>query len=374
MKERKNKGEVGVSLDRDRLRLNWRYAGKRYYLYLGLPDTRINRIVAEGKARMIEGDMATGNFDPTLAKYKPVAAEPESQITADELFAAFMQERSKSLYDASLEKYRITHKHLQQFFPDERATRLTERNAEQFRSWLSQRMQPITLKERFTLLVAAWQWGIKQKLVEENPWLSSLKRIRVPPKQRVKPFTREEIRQILEGFRSDRYYAHYADFVEFLLGTGCRTGEAIGLRWGHISDDFSSVWIGESMSRTGERKATKTNQARDVPLTERLQAMLKARRPAKVKVDDLVFPAPKGGAIDGGDFRNRAWKAVLTKMNVPYRKPYTTRSTLISHALAQGLPVAEVAELTGHDPAVLYKHYLGSVASRSKLPDLLGDN
>jgi integrase len=109
MKERKNKGEVGVSLDRDRLRLNWRYAGKRYYLYLGLPDTRINRIVAEGKARMIEGDMATGNFDPTLVKYKPVAAEPESQITADELLLpSCRSDRSRSTMPV-WKKYRITH-------------------------------------------------------------------------------------------------------------------------------------------------------------------------------------------------------------------------------------------------------------------------
>jgi integrase len=68
-----------------------------------------------------------------------------------------------------------------------------------------------------------------------------------------KPCTREEIQMIIEGFQSDRYYNHYADFVEFLFGMGCRTGEAIGVRWGHLSDDCSSVWVGENVSR-GVRK------------------------------------------------------------------------------------------------------------------------
>ncbi len=50
-----------------------------------------------------------------------------------------------------------------------------------------------------------------------------------------KPFTSEEIKAIIQGFEQDRYYSHYAGFVEFLFGTGCRTGEAIGLCWKHLN-------------------------------------------------------------------------------------------------------------------------------------------
>lgn len=88
-----------------------------------------------------------------------------------------------------------------------------------------------------------------------------------------KPFTREEIGAIILAFRTNRYYYHYSDYVEFLFGTGCRTGEAIGLRWKHLSEDCSTVWSGETLSR-GVRKATKTNRARVVTLTEKLTKML----------------------------------------------------------------------------------------------------
>ncbi len=110
--------------------------------------------------------------------------------------------------------------------------------------------------------------------------------------------------------------------MEFLFGTGCRTGKAVGLQWKHLSDDCNNVWIGESLSR-GIKKETKTGRERTIPLTIRLQQLLLSRRPADPNPEDLVFPAPGGGAIDDHNFRNRAWKQVLEKLNIPYRKPYS---------------------------------------------------
>jgi len=42
------------------------------------------------------------------------------------------------------------------------------------------------------------------------------KRIKLAPKQMPKPFSREEI-GVIQGFRTDRYYHPYTDFVEFCL-------------------------------------------------------------------------------------------------------------------------------------------------------------
>ena len=43
------KGTVSVQVFKDRLRLCWSYHGKRYFLYVGLPDSKINRVVADTK-------------------------------------------------------------------------------------------------------------------------------------------------------------------------------------------------------------------------------------------------------------------------------------------------------------------------------------
>ncbi len=364
------KGTVNIEAYKDRLRLRWGFSGQRYCLYIGLPDTQVNRKAAEGKARQIELDIASGNFDRTLIKYKTEQQVKREPLKIAEFFYNFMQEKAKSIYKRSLEKYKATHGYLQKYFKDKQAITVTVLVAEKFSEWLSSQISPLTAKERLTLISACWEWGVKQELIDTNPWSELVARIKVPPKQKPKPFTSEEIEKIIHAFYNDFYYRHYADFVEFLFGTGCRTGEAIGLRWEHISSDCSSVWIGESFSR-GVRKSTKTNKSREITLTSRLQKILNNRKPENPNPNDLVFPTPKGHPIDDHNFRNRAWKTVLSNLDIDYRKPYNTRHTLISHALEQGMNPVMVAQLTGHNVATLYENYAGSVNSRPRLPDIL---
>ncbi|MDZ4871045.1 MAG: Tyrosine recombinase XerC [Chroococcidiopsis cubana SAG 39.79] len=248
-KKKAAKGTVVVQIFKERLRLVWSYAGKRYFLYLGLPDSKTNRIVADQKARQIEGDMATGNFDPTLKKYKFEAVSRRSQISAVALFEQFTESKAKYLATPTLAKYAAIVGYFKQCFGDNPASAIAEVDAEAFTDWLLTQIEPITAKDRLALIKACWRWGIEQDLVESNPWKEISKRIKPAPKQPPKPFSREEMGAIVHAFRSDRYYHHYADYVEFLFGTGCRTGEAIGLKWKHVSNDCSTVWIGESLSR-----------------------------------------------------------------------------------------------------------------------------
>ena len=229
--------------------------------------------------------------------------------------------------------------------------------AEEFMNWqLKKELSNDQVKRRLEELKACWKWH----KAENNPWEVIAKRIKVPPKQKPKPFSREEMNNIIQGFRNDRYYSCYTDFVDFLFGTGCRIGEVIGLKWKHISDNCSQVWIGEQLTR-GKRKSTKTNRARTITLTPKLQKLLVNRRPINVDPDSLVFTAPRGGAIDDGNFRNRAWQDILTSLGIDYRKPYNTRHTLISHALDLQMNPVMVAQLTGHDVKTLYENYAGNV-------------
>lgn len=382
--KKKPKGTVKIESDKGWLRLRFTYAGKRRAFALGLPDTNINRKFAEQKARQIELDILSSNFDTTLQKYKPQKTQEEIEaelITIEELILKFIEYKSKFVSSPrSLEKYQSVVTHLRTF-------NLKSRNAlgslvnqfavdfkpdysEQFYQYLSGKLAPLTLKQSIVWLSACWQWGIEQEIVESDPWKPLIKRVKVPPKQMPKPFTSKEIKTIIQGFDQDRYYSHYAGFVEFLFGTGCRTGEAIGLCWKHLNEDCSTVWVGEGLSR-GIRKATKTNRARTITLTSRLRSLLLSMKSENLDLDRPVFTSPKGNPIDDHNFRNRAWKSVLSKVGVEYRKPYNTRHTLISHALNQGMNPVEVAQLTGHDVQTLYENYAGNVNSRPRLPEII---
>lgn len=285
------KGAVVVRSIKGRLRLVWTFCGKRYFFALELSDTRANRAIAELKAKQIERDIVNDLFDPTLEKYRAAYQRRGAGMSAVEVFEKYIAYKAKTLKQRSLEKYTFTLSHLRQFFRSEVAT---EGKCEQFKDWLSNRMEPITLKQRISFLKSAWAWAIEKKWVDENPWIEALRQVKVPPKQRAKPFSTEERRKIMAAFRRSHYYSYYADYVEFLLSAGCRPGEACALRWKHITDDCALVWVGEAYSR-GELGATKTNEQRFLRLTARLQDLLKSRRSPDAKPDDLVFPAAKGG-------------------------------------------------------------------------------
>ena len=73
-----SKGSVQVIASHGRLQLRFRVSGKRHYISLGLPDTPKNRELGETKARKIELDILSGQFDSTLQKYK---SEPLLNLT-----------------------------------------------------------------------------------------------------------------------------------------------------------------------------------------------------------------------------------------------------------------------------------------------------
>lgn len=310
--------------------------------------------------------MRAEQFDSTLEKYRQSGGCGETQ-TIVHLFERYTQYKAKRLDPSSLQKYRGLAGHLSQFFRGQDADRLREDRAIQFRDYLLKQLAPITVRERIILLKSAWRWGQKRGFVKENPWLDVT--VKVPPKQKPRPFTKEEKQQILEGFRSDPDYSYLADFVEFMLSTGCRPGEAAGLRWRHLSQDCSEIWIGEAWVR-GQQKPTKTNRSRSYILTSRLQQMFLRRRPAKYNPEEPVFVARRGGQIDDHNFRNRAWKSVLVKVGVEYRKPYNTRHTFVSHAYHQGLTLSDISDITGHSEETILRHYLGSIRGRATLPEL----
>jgi integrase len=364
------KNLVNVESVNDRaLRLRWRYGGKRYCLALGLSDNVTNRTVAEGKARQIELDILSGHFDLTLDRYRlQPKLEQRVRTTVPELFQKFILEKEKDVYARTMKKYDVALKNLSEYFRAKQAVEITENLAQAFSESLSSAISDSTLKERIGIIRAAWDYGIKLKLVHENPWEVVLRRIKVSPKQPPKPFTKLEMDKIIQGFKADLHYDFYANYVEFLLYSGVRIGEAIALRWSHVSDDCSTVWIGESMSN-GVLKTTKTNKSRVLKLSQRLQKLLICRKPEAIAPQRLIFEAKNGGFLDAHNFRNRAWVKVLARADVPYRKPYNTRHTMISHALESGLSPTAVAQLSGHDVETLYQNYAGSVQSHPQLPD-----
>jgi integrase len=333
--------KVGIQTKEGRLILAWN-DGKRRTMAIGMPDSPPGRALAEKTKAEIEWDWRIGQYDPSLLKYRPrTLGKNASDITTAELFERFSkhQQRSQGLAQSSIEgRYqpirRMLEKHLLIA-----ADGVGRKQAEAFADLCDRTLSPATARARVALLKSAWDWAAKTsqcQLPQQNPWDGIGDRwSRYQQPKSPAAFTAAEVTRIIAGFRNSPHYAHYADFVFFQLNLATRPGEAIGLKWRSVSDDFSEVWIGESYYR-GTQGPTKTRMARTVKLGPAMANMLRARKERlNPKPDDYVFASKSGGPIDDHNFRTRAWAKVLESLGIPYRKPYTTRKTCITHSPVQ---------------------------------------
>lgn len=98
------------------------------------------------------------------------------------------------------------------------------------------------------------------------------------------------------------------------------------------------------------------------PCNQTLKAFLEEIKPTEVRLEDLVFPAKKGGYIDAHNFAARAWLKILKSLGMTtdndlYRPPYCTRHTFINLCLEAGIDAKDVASWVGNSPEMIYKHY-----------------
>ncbi|MCD8485511.1 MAG: site-specific integrase [Desertifilum sp.] len=379
-----SKGSVVVMAEKGRLRLQMPralYGGNRKYLYLGLADTPENRKAAEVKARQIELDILSDNFDSTLAKYKPqthltVVEKPNPAVTLKdgwEMYFTFRRATwSPSTTNAMGNRFRQVFNKI----PES----LEWNSGVQVRDWLMRNYTPDSCRRTLQQFSACGDWLVSSGKIPSHSFTGLANEIRISRSKKrsneIDPFTREERDRIIDAFKTNQYcsryaakdkrHSNYAGFVKFLFFTGCRPSEAKGLKWEDIHEKFilfrQSVVPGENGYE--EKEGLKTQAERKFLINGQLRAILEdAKQKSK---SEYVFPSPTGGFIDQGNFSQRVWKPLLVAMGIRYREPYQTRHTFITLCLESGIDVKDVSRWVGNSPEIIYKHYAGN--KRNLLP------
>lgn len=337
------------------------FAGKQKWINLGLDDTELNREITQHKVKEIELDLKTKNFDYSLDKYKPAShlrvVRPDS-LPFENLWDQYIKVKTLKIEQTSLVMhFRPIARRVEKYGKPIKS----RQDATKFLLWLDTQVSAETSRKTVQNLSACYEWGIQQGLVKENPFEGLSKAIRRGSSSKLKPFSRKERERIIRAFESDPFYSHYAPFVKFLFMTGCRTSEAVGLCWRHVPLDCSFVEFKEAVVHAGGkliRKTTKTGEPRVFPCNPGLKQLLLSIRPSNSDPDAPVFPSPRyGKPINASNFVKRAWKKVLFKAGVEYRKQYLTRHSFITFALEQGVDAKDVASWVGNSPEVIYQNY-----------------
>ena len=393
-------GCVGIEEYRGKIRLRLPRQicdGKQQWISTGLQATAENWKEAQSKASEIEEDISTGNFDPTLGKYKPKTYltlvkpvdKPQETLTLEKLWERYTEYKSKLIEATTIKATYKRVKNLIASFPSKDL-----KDAVAMRDWLLANKSLYTAKFALTHLSGCCEWAIESNLIESNPFAKMAYHIKESKIQEIDgdgediaPFTAQERDAIIEAFENSRYYKHYTNFVRFLFMTGCRTGEAIALKWKHINPQMTQITFCESFSsHFSLRKDTKNHQSRKFPINAQLKALLESIKPKDCDPEDLVFPSPTGREIDGHNFLNRAWKGyknrhgnqvdgIVTQLVKEgkverYRCQYNTRHTFITMALEANVSVPQVAKWVGNSPEIIMKHYAGTLR-QVQVPELL---
>jgi len=242
-------------------------------------------------------------------------------------------------------------------------------------------------KRHLKQVSACLTWGKKRRLVKDNPlpdFISTLSTKKTNDEEAdICPFTREERDLIIEAFRSGKFeryrgtHTQYADYIEFLFFTGARTSEALGLKWHHIDFNKQIICLQEALVRATnglkkggiQKKGLKTQKRRIVPMNNRVYDLLIARKSlAPVALEDHVFPD-----INHHAFRSGAYKTILEKLGITYRKPYQTRHTFITimaNHPDSNLRLHQIAKICGTSTKVIEEHYLATNVDIAFMPNI----
>lgn len=137
----------------------------------------------------------------------------------------------------------------------------------------------------------------------------------------------------------------YVNTWRFLLATGCRPGEAFGLKWTDIHDGL--VHIERAYNYQGRMTEGKNENARRCfALNSVLEKILNDQKEKTWRLNsEYVFcnhagkPARQSDAV-------HSWNRIATSLNTS-ASPYSLRHTFISY-MAHTLPEASLKELVGH--------------------------
>lgn len=150
---------------------------------------------------------------------------------------------------------------------------------------------------------------------------------------------------------------HLYALIVAALETGCRVGELLSLQWHQVR------WAENVLLLTAAK--TKTSEARDVPMTSRLRAVLEMRRQGpdgrEHGPDAHVFGNETGGRI--GTIKT-AWRATCRRAEITDLHFHDLRREFASRLLESGAANHDVRDWLGHANITTTSRYLATTRTR----------
>lgn len=226
-------------------------------------------------------------------------------------------------------------------------------STDRFVKAIKERHGAATAKTCRTCLSQMFGLALRHDVIRTNPCvgLSEIPRASKP----ARALTLTESQQLLAKLRNDPLaVAHdLPDLVAFMLGTGCRIGEALALLMADVEladeADEGTAHIHATVTDRGRQESTKTDAGdRRLPLPPGVVRMLRARLANEaIATDVCVFPSPKGHLRDTSNTAAHLRRA-LDRAGFKWVKSHTFRKTVATRMDEAGLTARQIADHLGH--------------------------
>ena len=175
----------------------------------------------------------------------------------------------------------------------------------------------------------------------------TFKQLKLPDAEPPQWLSAEQIQLILT--EADREFKKY---LQFMLHTGCRRNEALGIDWKDLDLQRRQILIRGEVAKMGKR--------RSIPINDVLFDVLSAFQGQR---KGLLFPKY------GANQLSMKFRRLAKKLNLPRGiSLHTLRSTFGSTLINKGVDIYTVSKLLGHSSvSVTEKHYLALDPEHVKL-------
>lgn len=235
-----------------------------------------------------------------------------------------------------------------------------------------------TIKQARITMYSMFQSAVDNEFILKNPVIKNVECSVGKKSKEARVLTKEEQKIFLETAKKSSNFNQYA----FLLQTGLRTGEMIGLCWDDVDFEKRVIHIRRTMEyrysvgewRVGPPKSK--SGYRDVPLTEEACKILlrqkeknRMNKTVKMEFANYVFLSRKGEPT-----KNSAYDTTLAKLakkaGIPHFSMHTLRHTFATRCIEAEMKPKTLQKILGHSNIGITMNLYVHVTEEEKMKEI----